>query len=125
MKDLLYEYRDRFSNTLGCTDLVEHRIKVNSETPIACKLYPVPDSLKHQVEEKITELYEHGHIEEAKASPYAHPTVCVKKRGTDKIRLCCDLRAINSITISDEYPMADLTKLIDTAAGARYVSTLT
>ena len=49
--------------------------------------------------------------------------VCVKKR-TDKIRLCCDLRAINSITIYDEYPMATLTEFIDTAAGARYVSTI-
>ena len=46
LKDLLYEYNDRFSYTFGCTDLVEHRIKVNSETPITCKLYPVPDSLK-------------------------------------------------------------------------------
>ena len=87
-KDLLYEYSDRFSNTLGCTDLVEHRIKVNSETRIACKLYPVSDSLKQQVEKQITELYEQGHIEEAEASQYAHPIVCVKKRGTDKIRLC-------------------------------------
>ena len=50
--------------------------------------------------------------------------LCVKERGTDKISLCYDLRAINSITISDEYPMADLTELIDTAAGARYVSTI-
>ena len=99
LKDLLYEYSDRFSNTLGCTDLVELRIKVKNETPIACKLYPVPESLKQQVEEQITELYEQGHIEEAEASQYAHPIVCVKKRETDKIRLCCDLRAINSITI--------------------------
>ena len=38
LRDLLYEYSDRFSNTLGCTDLVEHRIKVNCETPISCKL---------------------------------------------------------------------------------------
>ena len=121
-KDLLYEHRDRFSNTLGCTDLVEHRIKVNSENPTACKLSPLPDGLKQQVEEQITELYEQGHIEEADSS--AHPIVCVKKRGTDTIRLCCHLRAINSITISDEYPMADLTELIDTAAGARHVSTI-
>ena len=83
----------------------------------------MPDSVKQQVKEQITELYRQGHIEKAEVSQYAHPIVCVKKRGTDKIRLCCHLRAINYITISDEYPMADLTKLIDTAAGARYVST--
>ena len=50
--------------------------------------------------------------------------MCIKKRRTDKIRLCCDLRAINSIIISDEYPMVNFTELIDTAAGARYVSTI-
>ena len=80
--------------------------------------------MKQQVEKQITELYEQGHIEEAEASQYAHPIVCIKKRGTDKIRLCCEMKAINPITISDEYPMADLTELIDTAADARYVSTI-
>ena len=122
LKDLLYEYSDRFSNTLGCTDFVEHRIKVNSETPIACKLYPVADSLKRQVKEQITELYEQGHIEEAEGISICSFD-CVL-RSEERIGfVCCDLRAINSVTISDEYPMSDLTELIDTAAGAQYVST--
>ena len=54
-------------------------MKVNSEIPIACKLYPVPDSSKQQVEEQITEFYEQGNIEEAEASQYLHQIVYVKK----------------------------------------------
>ena len=49
--------------------------------------------------------------------------LCVSK-SEKRIRFVCIVRAINSITIFDEYLMDDLTELIDTAAGAWYVSSI-
>ena len=54
-------------------------------------------------------------------SPYAAPIMCVKKRNGE-IRLTCDYRSINLMTVDNG--MADRTKLIERAAKAKYVSTI-
>ena len=56
-------------------------------------------------------------------SPYAAPIVCVKKRNGE-IRLTCDYRSINLMTVDNAYEMADLTELIERTAKAKYVSTI-
>ena len=47
----------------------------------------------------------------------------MKKRNGD-IRLTCDYRSINLMTVDNAYGMADLTELIERAAKAKYVSTI-
>ena len=49
--------------------------------------------------------------------------VCVKK-WNGEIRLTCDYRSINLMTIDNAYGMADLTELIERATKAKYVSTI-
>ena len=49
--------------------------------------------------------------------------VCVKKRNGE-IRLTCDYRSINLMTLNNAYGMAELTELIERAAKAKYVSTI-
>ena len=49
--------------------------------------------------------------------------MCVKKRN-GKIRLMCDYRSINLMTVYYAYGMADLTELVERAANAKYVSTI-
>ena len=61
-------------------------------------------------------------IEES-VSPYAAPIVCVKKRNVE-IRLICDYRSINLMTVDNAYGMANLTELIERAAKAKNVSTI-
>ena len=56
-------------------------------------------------------------------SPYAAPIVCVKKRNWE-IRLTCDYRSINLMTVDNAYGMADLTELIERAVKAKYLSTI-
>ena len=56
-------------------------------------------------------------------SPYVAPIVCVKKRNGE-IRLTCDYRSINLMTVDNAYGMADLMELIERAAKAKYVSTI-
>ena len=85
-------------------------------------MYSVPDSLQYVDDRQIAELLEQGMIGKSD-SPYAAPIVCVKKLNGE-IRLTCDYRSINLMTVDDAYGMTDLTELIERASKAKYVPTM-
>ncbi|GFU01464.1 hypothetical protein TNCV_4877041 [Trichonephila clavipes] len=79
-------------------------------------------SLKIKVDEQIEELLRLDLIEESDAE-IAYPIVCVnKKDGT--LRLCVDFRALNSESVSDDFPMEDAVELIHSIGGANIITTL-
>ncbi|GFW64847.1 hypothetical protein TNCV_3067041 [Trichonephila clavipes] len=84
----------------------------------------LPDgtSLKIKVDEQIEELLRLDLIEESDAE-IAYPIVCVnKKDGT--LRLCVDFRALNSESVSDDFPMEDAVELIHSIGRANIITTL-
>ena len=120
--ELLEEYTDRFPKRVGRTDIVSHKIRLKEGVPYTRRMYATPDSLQNEVERQIADLLEQGMIEESN-SPYASQIVFVKKRNGE-IRLTCDYRSINLLTVDNAYEMADLTELIERAAKAKYVLTI-
>ena len=122
IQDVLIEFKDRFVNRLGRTSLVQHKIRLTTDKPVAPKSYGIPESLKDQVHQQIKEMIRDGIIEPSE-SPYASPIVCVRKKDKS-IRICADLRQLNAITIADEYPASDMRAIIDKAAGAKYITGL-
>ena len=68
-------------------------------------MYAIPDNLKNEVDRQIADLLEQQMIEESD-SPYAAPIVCVKKRNGE-IRLTCDYRSFNLVTVDNAYGMAE------------------
>ncbi|GFS96437.1 hypothetical protein TNCV_17601 [Trichonephila clavipes] len=79
-------------------------------------------SLKIKVDEQIEELLRLDLIEESDAE-IAYPIVCVnKKDGT--FRLCFDFRALNSGSVSDDFPMEDAVELIHSIGRANIITTL-
>ena len=54
-------------------------------------------------------------------SPFAHPVVCVTKP-TGDIRLCVDLRLVNSMTIADRYPLPRVDDLLRKVSTAKWIS---
>ena len=72
--DLLEEYKDRFANRVGRTDIVSHTIRLKEGVPYRRRMYAVPDNLQDEVDRQIAELLEQGMIEESD-SPYAAPIV--------------------------------------------------
>ncbi|GFW03878.1 hypothetical protein TNCV_2049941 [Trichonephila clavipes] len=80
------------------------------------------ESLKIKVDEQIEELLRLDLIEESDAE-IAYPIVCVnKKDGT--LRLCVDFRALNSESVSDDFPMEDAVELMHSIGRANIITTL-
>ncbi|GFS74468.1 retrovirus-related Pol polyprotein from transposon opus [Trichonephila clavipes] len=103
------------------SERVLHEINLN-HLKVTVRIYRIPESLKIKVDEQIEELLRLDLIEESDAE-IAYPIVCVnKKDGT--LRLCVDFRAMNSESVSDDFPMEDAVELIQSIGRANIITTL-
>ena len=60
--------------------------------PIFCKARPIPINLKVKAEVEIKQLEQDGVITRTNYSRWASPLVIVRKKNTDKLRLCVDFK---------------------------------
>src|SRR5260221_981255 len=103
IKNLLYKYKEIFSDVPKITNLGEHRIHVISNQIVRCKPYPLPYSQQQVLDKEIDDILAMNIIEPSEAL-YASPLVIVKKSdGTN--RVCVDYKRLNSITAIDPEPM--------------------
>ena len=104
-KELVFEYRDVFSDLPGNTNLVEHSIRLTVNDPIKQRPYQLPYAVRETTKREIQDMLDMDVIEHTN-SPYASPIVNVKKKdGTN--RLCVDFRKLNRVTVFDNEPMAN------------------
>ena len=123
LRELLYKHRFVFSNRPGTCDVNPHEINlVEGFAPKAMKPYRIPEALKAEVDKQVDQLLEDGKIKES-SSCFAHPIVCVAKPNGD-VRMCTDLRYVNSGTIRDAYPMPLAEDMLLKICPATYISTL-
>jgi hypothetical protein len=73
-----------------------------------------------EVKRQLAQLEADGKIR-VSSSPFSHPLVVVAKK-SGELRICTDLRYVNSGTIPDAYPMPNPDELIDRIARASFVS---
>ena len=119
-QDLVYEYRDIFSDVPDTTNLAEHKIELTTAEPTRQKPYPLPYATRQKVREEVEKMLEAGIIERTE-SPYAAPVVLVKK-SDGSIRFCIDYRKLNRITIFDGEPMTTADDIFATLQGDKYFS---
>ncbi|GFW74102.1 hypothetical protein TNCV_4176481 [Trichonephila clavipes] len=102
------------------SERVLHEINLNhlKET---VRIYRIPESLNIKVDEQIEELLRLDLIEESDAE-IAYPIVCVNKKD-GSLRLCVDFRALNSESVSDDFPMEDAVELIHSIGRANIITT--
>ena len=118
---LLREFSDIFNDKPGHCKIAEHKINlIEGAQPRRLRPYRIPDKLKAEVSRKIKDLQEQGKIRPSN-SPFAHPVVLVTKP-TGDIRLCVDLRLVNSMTISDRYPLPRADDLLRKVSTAKWIS---
>ena len=78
--------------------------------------------MRQKLSEEIDSMLKLGVIEPSTA-PYASPIVIVNKSGVDKaIRVCCDNRMINKITVFDPEPMPTAEEIFSELNSCQYFS---
>jgi len=120
VNELIHSFPDVFSDRPGCTDLLEHDIKLSTETPIRMRPYPIPYSMIDTVNTEVSKMLNLGVIQTS-TSPYSSPIVIVKKKDNTN-RFCIDFRALNSQTVFDAEPMPNAEEMFAKLAGYKYFS---
>ncbi|GFV22151.1 retrovirus-related Pol polyprotein from transposon 17.6 [Trichonephila clavipes] len=120
---IVLKHQTLFTSDVKIAKVGTHRIRlkpnIERKKPF---VYSIPESLKIKVDEQIEELLRLDLIEESDAE-IAYPIVCVnKKDGT--LRLCVDFRALNSQSVSYDFPMEDAVELIHSIGRANIITTL-
>lgn len=106
---------------------IRAEIKTSTDEPIYTKSYPYPIHMRKEVDIQIKKLLEDGIIRPSK-SPYNSPMWVVPKKpdasGIKKYRMVIDFRKLNDITISDTYPIPDISNTIASLGNSKYFTTL-
>jgi hypothetical protein len=120
LRQLVYEFRDIFTDVPKVTNLGEHKITLTSSIPVKQRPYPIPYALREAVDEEIDSMLRNRIIEPCE-SAYASPLVIVKKPD-GSLRLCCDYKKLNSITVFDPEPMPIADDIFAKLANSKYFS---
>ena len=118
------EFPVLFSDKLGCAKKFFHEIHLHPDAkPVAYKLHPVPFSLHDKVSAELRKMQDDGIIEPIDASDWVNPLHYVAKKD-NKVRIVCDLRALNEFVVADRYPLPNIQDLYTELQGATVFSKL-
>lgn len=127
---LCRSYEDIFfreGQSLTFTNNIKHSIKTTDNIPIFTKSYRYPYIHKQEVSKQINDMLNQGIIRHS-YSPWSSPVWVVPKKkdasGNQKWRLVIDYRKINEKTISDRYPIPNISDILDKLGRCMYFSTL-
>ena len=99
LSNLIAKYQNIFSSVPGCTELIQHNIKLTDMTPIRSKPYPIPYHMYPDLKQEIDEMLKLDVIE-ITDSPYCSPIIMLKKKD-NSYRTVADMRKINKVTLFD------------------------
>ena len=112
------------SRPIGRTELLQHSIKlVEGTTPRQIPAYRVPHSKRVQLEKEIQGMLKAGIISPSK-SPWSSPILLIPKPDGN-FRVVADFRYVNSKTVKESFPMADIkTLLMDINSNSKIFSSI-
>ncbi|KAL0373943.1 UNVERIFIED_CONTAM: Transposon Tf2-12 polyprotein [Sesamum radiatum] len=123
IKKLLKEFEDVMPDELlwklPPERAVDHEIELVSGTkPPARAPYRMTQPELVELRKQLKDMLESGIIKPAK-SPYGAP-VLFQKKADGSLRMCCDYRALNKITVKNEYPIPLVADCFDRLSQAKY-----
>ena len=96
---------------LGCTDVVEHKIKLSDPRPFKDRYRRILPTQYEEVRAHLQEMLKAGAIWKS-VSPWASPVVLVwKKDGS--LRFCIDLQKLDARMIRDAYSLPRIEESLD------------
>lgn len=127
--ELIKEYPHLFhlpGDKLPATTEIKHTIPTTDDIPVTIRQYRFPPAHKEEINTQVNKLLENNVIVNS-ASPYNSPLWVVPKKpdskGNKRWRMVIDFRELNSKTVSDAYPLPNITEILDRLGGAKYFST--
>jgi hypothetical protein len=125
LKDLVMQYTSLFQSSLPKklppSRNADHKIELKDDSmPPSRAPYRLTNTELKEMQERLNELLNQGLIRPSK-SPYGAPVLFVYKEGK-KPRMCMDYRALNKLTIKNNYPLPRIDDLFDRLQGKRYFS---
>lgn len=126
-KKELQEVSDLFlkiapSDRIGRTHLITHHIDTGNARPFKQRQYPLSPAMQEHLNAEISEMLRQGIIRPSQ-SPWCSPLWLVKKPD-GKYRICFDGRKLNSVTVSDAYPLPLIDSIITKIRDARFLSSI-
>lgn len=130
-KNVCAKFHDIFyldGDILTHTDVIQHRIHIKpGTTPIYIRQYRLPETQREEVRRQLKEMESNGIIEPSN-SAWNSPVILVKKKedaqGEQKFRLVVDFRQLNSVTLTQNFPIPLIDEILDDLSGCNYFSTL-
>ena len=80
LKTFLQQNQDVFAmnmQEMGCTDIIEHRIELEDETPFKDKQRPIPPGAYDELKSHLAELFSAGVIQESQSPYSSNIALCV------------------------------------------------
>ena len=125
LEKLINSFSDVFSSSdtdIGHCTVLKHDIDVGDARPFKSENYSVPQSIKSEVGSKVQELLKAGIIKPS-SSPWSNPIFFVRKK-CGSLRLIVDFRKLNSISVTDNFPIPIVEDLFVDLGGCKYFSSL-
>ena len=127
LAELLNEFRDVIPKDLPFRlpplREINHEIDLEAgAVPPSRPFYRLSKPEMDELQQQLSTLLQRGFIEPSK-SPYGAPVFFVKKKD-GSLRLVCDWRQLNRITINNEACLPNMDDLFDTVQGCKYFSKL-
>ena len=97
-------------------------IKLHDNTPVQLNYHSVPKPLYAELKAHVEDLLNRGWIVNS-TSLYSSPVVSVRKKD-GILKLCCDYRKLNSMTIPDRHPLPKIQQILENLGGNHYFSIL-
>jgi Reverse transcriptase (RNA-dependent DNA polymerase)/RNase H-like domain found in reverse transcriptase len=131
VQEIVAKYADVFyleNDPATHTEIYQQQIPLKPDaTPVYVRPYRIPHSQKGEVDRQVQQMLIDKIIEPAK-SEWSSPILLVPKKadsaGNKKWRLVLDYRRLNDQIQDDKFPLANITDIFDSLAGAVYFSTL-
>lgn len=112
---------------LTFTNEIKHKIKTTDDIPIHTRSHRYPFVHKEEVRRQINDMLDQKIIRPS-YSPWSSPVWIVPKKkdasGRQKWRMVIDYRKLNEKTISDRYPLPNISEILDKLGKCLYFSTL-
>jgi hypothetical protein len=118
VKQVLGKFKELFSDTIGQTNIAQHKIDTSENPPIRQRARRVPYAFRKESNKQIEDMLGKGIISPS-TSPWASPIVLVRKK-SGELRFCIDYHRLNQITRNDEHPLPRVDDLLDSVGNAKY-----